>query len=478
MNTYSKVPTEFPKEFLWGGAVAANQCEGAWNIGGKGISVADIEELPKEYDRKTVFNFKHTLEDIQRHIEDKEGNYPRRRGIDFYHHYKEDLALMKEMGFKCFRTSIAWTRIFPKGDENTPNEEGLKFYDNLINEIIKDGMEPIITISHYEMPIHLVTKYGGWYNRKLIDLFYRYAKVLLDRYGNRVKYWIVMNQINSFGWGADFPGLGLALNTHEDMLEARYQSLHHQFVANAMIKKYAKSLKYDIQIGVMNGCKFTYPKTCLPEDALACYQHNEMNQFFYGDVLLRGEYPGYAWRFFKEHKFNLHMQEQDLTLLKENPSDFFSFSYYCTAIFSEEKGLEENSLLSKSVYGWSIDPTGLRYLLNVYWDRWQKPIFIGENGLGTFDTFENGKIHDQYRINYLKEHLKSLKEAIQDGVNCFGYASWGPIDIISCSQGEMDKRYGFIYVDLDNDGKGSGRRYKKDSFYWYKHVIETNGSEL
>lgn len=472
------IPKGFPEDFLWGGAVAANQCEGAWDEDGKGPSVADIEELPKVYDRTKVFNFKHTLDDIKRHLKDTTGNYPRRRGIDFYHRYKDDLALMKEMGFKCFRTSISWSRIFPNGDDDVPNEKGLIFYDNLIDEIIKDGMVPIITMSHYEMPIKLVTEYGGWYNRKLIDLFYRYARILLDRYSDRVKYWIVINQINSFGWGADFPGLGLALNTHEDMLEARYQCLHHQFVASALTKSYAKKLNNGIKIGVMNGCRMTYPKTCKPEDSLANYKHNEMNQFFYGDVLLRGEYPGYAFRFFKDHGFNIKIENEDLEIIKNNPADFFSFSYYCTAICSQEEGVEENPELEKSVYGWAIDPVGLRYLLNVYYDRWQKPIFISENGLGTFDKLEGQSVHDEYRIEYFKAHLKSIKEAIIDGVNCFGYASWAPIDIISCSQGEMDKRYGFIYVDLDNYGNGSGNRYRKDSFYWYKHVIETNGDEL
>lgn len=473
-----QVPAGFPENFLWGGAVAANQCEGAWDVDGKGPSLADIEELPEKYVKTDVFNFRHTYADLERHINDKTGNYPRRRGIDFYHTYKQDLKLMKEMGFNMFRTSIAWTRIYPTGEESEPNEKGLAYYDDLINEIVSNGMVPVITMSHYEMPLHLVQKYGGWYDRKLIELFVKFAKVILDRYHDRVKHWIVINQINSFGWGADFAGLGLTLDSHENMLEARYQCLHHQFVANALIKEYAKKLDTEVKIGVMNGCKFSYPKTCLPEDSLAAYQHNQMNQFFYGDVLLRGEYPGYAWRFFKDQGFNIRMEEGDLENIRNNPSDFFSFSYYCTNIVSKEKGLEENPLLEKTVYGWSIDPNGLRYLLNVYWDRWQKPLFIAENGMGTFDELKDGEVHDDYRIAYLEAHIAQIKQAIIDGVDCFGYAEWGPIDIISCSQGEMDKRYGFIYVDLDNYGNGSAKRYKKDSFYWYKHIIETNGSEL
>jgi 6-phospho-beta-glucosidase len=473
-----KIVNGFPQKFLWGGAIAANQAEGAWDVDGKGPSVADIEELPIEYNRKEVFNFRHTLEELEFHLNNKEGNYPRRRGIDFYHTYKEDLALMKEMGFKCFRTSVAWTRIFPTGEEETPNEAGLMYYEDLVNEIIQNGMEPILTLSHYEMPLHLVQKYGGWYDRRLIELFMRFARAVLDRLHKRVKYWIVINQINSFGWGAAFPGLGLVENSHEDMLEARYQCLHHQIVASALVKKYAKELDADLKIGCMNGCKMRYPVSCDSKDVLACYQYNQMNQFLFGDALLRGEYPGYMWRTFEDNGWNISIEEEDLRIIKENMADFFSFSYYCTGVYGHERGAEENPLLEKSEYGWAIDKPGIRYLLNVYWDRWQKPLFIAENGLGTFDVPEGDKIHDNYRIQYVEDHLKEIKKAICDGVDCFGYAAWAPIDIISCSQGEMDKRYGFIYVDLDNLGNGSGKRLKKDSFYWYKHVIETNGSEL
>lgn len=473
-----KVSNGFPENFLWGGAIAANQAEGAWDADGKGPSVADIEELPKIYDRKSVFNFRHTLEELEVHLHDKKGNYPRRRGIDFYHTYKEDLALMKEMGFRCFRTSIAWTRIFPTGEEELPNEAGLLYYENLVDEIRKDGMEPILTLSHYEMPLWLVQKYGGWYDRRLIEIFLRYARAVLDRFHEKVKYWIVINQINSFGWGADFPGLGLVKNSHEDMLEARYQCLHHQLVASALVKQYAKELDPELKIGCMNGCKMRYPSSSDPEDVLACYQYNQMNQFFFGDVLLRGEYPGYMLRMFEDRGWKISMETEDADILKENTADFFSFSYYCTGICGQKNGPEENPLLEKSVYGWSIDTPGLRYLLNVYWDRWQKPIFIAENGLGTFDELTDNQVHDSYRISYLEAHLKEIKKAIRDGVDCFGYAAWGPIDIISCSQGEMDKRYGFIYVDLDNLGHGSKKRFKKDSFYWYQHVIETNGAEL
>lgn len=472
------VPSGFPDYFLWGGAIAANQAEGAWDVNGKGPSVADIELMPPDYDRLSIFNFKHTMDDINRSLNDKTGNYPRRRGIDFYYTYKEDLALMHEMGFNCFRTSIAWTRIFPKGDEPEPNKAGLQYYDRLIDEILRNHMEPVLTLSHYEMPIHLVTEYGGWYNRNMIDLFLRYAKVVLSRYKDRVKYWIVINQINSFDWGADFPGLGLCLNSHENMLEARFQCLHHQFVASALVKEYAKTISADLQIGMMNGGKMAYPLTPKPDDVVAALKYNQMNQFFYGDVLIRGFYPGYAWRYFKENEITIKMESLDAQILRCNTADFFAFSYYCTHVMSAEKGALENPELEKTIYKWSIDAPGLRNSLNQFWDRWQVPLFIGENGIGALDELKDCKVQDQYRIDFHKGHLKSIKEAIRDGVNVFGYVSWAPIDIVSCSQGEMSKRYGFIYVDLDDEGKGSGDRYRKDSFYWYKHVIETNGKEL
>lgn len=469
---------EFPDNFLWGGPIAANQAEGAWDLDGKGPSAADIEELPDCYSRTSIFNFKHTPEDIRRHLEDRSGNYPRRRGIDFYHTYPDDLALMKEMGFKCFRTSIAWTRIFPRGDEETPNEAGLEFYDRLIDEIVRDGMEPIITLSHYETPLALITEYGGWYNRKTIGFFLRFAETVMKRYEHKVKYWIVINQINSFDWGAEFPGLGLTLNSHENMEEARYQSLHHQFVASALVKQFAGSLDGEMMIGCMNGSRMYYPLTCHPDDVMAACRGNQMNQYFYGDVLIRGEYPGYALRFFDEQGYRIVMEEGDERLLRENTADFFAFSYYCTSTMSAGEGVTENPQLDRTMYGWAVDPAGLRHSLNQFWDRWQVPLFVAENGLGTHDQLEGDEVHDDYRVEYLSAHLRSIREAIRDGVNCFGYAAWAPIDIISCSQGEMDKRYGFIYVDLDNFGKGSGRRIRKDSFYWYRDVIKTNGAAL
>lgn len=472
-----KINHGFPKDFLWGGAIAANQAEGAWNVDGKGPSMADIELLPETYSRTSVVGFKHTKEDIANALKDTEGYYPRRTAIDFYHTYKEDLALMKEMGFTCFRTSFNWTRIFPNGDEVEPNEAGLKFYDDLIDEMLKNGIEPIMTVSHYEMPIHLVTEYHGFLDRRCIDFFVKYCEVLFQRYHSKVKYWILLNQINSLGGWGEFSSLGLLQGYDKSDV---YQATHHQFVACAKATKLAHEIDRTMQIGLMLGDDTTYPATCKPEDVFATTQKNQMNQYFYSDVLLRGEYPGYALRYFEEQNIHIDISEEDQAILKQYPADFLSFSYYFTRCTSHAhpEGPVDNPYLKKSIWGWAIDPLGFRNSLNQYWDRYQVPMFIAENGLGALDEVVDGKIHDDYRIAYLEGNIKAMKEAIKDGVHVFGYASWGPIDIISCSQGEMSKRYGYIYVDLDDRGNGSGKRLKKDSFYWYARVIESNGDKL
>lgn len=470
----------FPKNFLWGGAIAANQAEGAWDINGKGVSMADIEELPLEYSRTQVVGFKHTKAEILEASKDTTRFYPRRNAIDFYHTYKEDLALMKEMGFKCFRTSFNWTRIFPNGDETEPNEEGLKFYDDLLDEMIKNGMEPVMTISHYEMPVHLLTAYQGWYSKEVIQFFANYCKVLFERFHKKVKYWIVFNQINSLGGWGEFASLGMLEDQFDDWNSALYQATHHQFIASALAKKMALEIDSNMKIGLMLGDDATYPASCKPEDVFANTQQMQMNIYFYSDVLLRGEYPGYAIRYFYDHDIHVTITKEEETLLKEYTADFLSFSYYFTRICdaTDPKNPIDNPYLEKSIWGWAIDPLGLRNSLNLYWDRYHIPMFIAENGLGALDEVVDGKVHDDYRIAYLKGNIAAMKEAIKDGVEVFGYASWGPIDIISCSQGEMSKRYGYIYVDIDDRGNGTGKRLKKDSFYWYQNVIKTNGEEL
>lgn len=472
----------FPQNFLWGGAIAANQAEGAWDVDGKGISIADIEVLPETYSRQGVLGLSHTMEELKFAIDDKKGYYPRRHAIDFYHTYKEDLALMKEMGMKCLRTSINWARIFPNGDDETPNEAGLKFYDNLFDEMRKNGIEPIITVSHYEMPIKLIIDYKGWYDERVIDCYLKLCEVLFDRYKNKVKYWILFNQLNSvhIHW-SEFASLGMVLGEHDHWQEHAYQAVHHQFVASAKAKELAYRINPYMKIGMMLGCNCLYPATCQADDNLTNMKQIQMLEHFYGDVLIRGEYPGYAIKYFQDNNVELNIKETDMKVIKENKPDFLSFSYYASRISDSHypKEPQPNNTLKQTLWGWGSDPIGLRISLNRYWERYGVPLFIAENGLGCIDQVEeDGTIHDEYRIEYLRENIKQMKEAIKEGVEVFGYASWGPIDIVSCSQGEMSKRYGYIYVDLDDRGQGSGKRLRKDSFYWYQKVMRTNGEIL
>lgn len=481
-----KLEKGFPKDFLWGGAVAACQIEGAWDVDGRGPSTSDIHLYDKRMDRAHIEKEGGgTLKDIKAALEDKEGYYPKRYGIDFYHTYKEDLAYMKEMGFKAFRTSISWSRIFPKGDEEEPNEAGLQFYDNLIDEIIKDGMVPVITMSHYDIPLYLVTEYGGFGNRKVIDFFVRYANVLLERFKGKVKYWIVCNQVNLVPT-VQFGSLGIYddQTTPDKMEELMYQAVHNQFVACAKVKEMAKDIDPDAILGTMVADGTMYPATCKPEDIVMTMKKNRM-QYFFTDVQLRGEYPVYALRYFEEKGIHLDITEEDERLLKENPLEFLAISFYYTRIVDSTKNSmtpfegEQNPYLKPTPWEWRADPLGLYNSLSQYWDRYQVPLMIAENGLGALDTVEeDGSIHDDYRIDYLRQHIEQMRNAIEDGAEVIAYLSWGPIDIVSSSSAEMSKRYGYVYVDLDDFGKGSGKRLKKDSFYWYKKVIASNGEEL
>ena len=475
-----KVPKGFPSDFMWGGAVAANQLEGAYDLDGKGLCLADINEFQKDLPIEKRSNGEITRAYIDEALVSSNKNFPKRRGIDFYHTYPEDLKMLADLGLKTFRTSINWARIYPKGDDGHPNEKGLEFYDKLFDEIIKNGMEPMITISHYEMPLHLTTAYKGWYSRETIDFFVEYCKTVFDRYAGKVKYWIIVNQINLIGHES-FNHLGVAEDTVDDLCSAKYQAVHHEMVACARATKYAHEKYPEMQIGMMLCGGPEYAATCKPEDVLAALKHNQM-EYFFADVLLRGYYPGYAFRFFEDWDIKLTFEEGDEEDLKHT-ADFFSFSYYYTQICSKESYEKENEAyrnkeLPANPWGWSIDPIGLRILLNEFYDRYQKPIYITENGVGYYDEVENGEIHDSYRVDYLRAHIEQMKEAIRDGVDLRGYYAWGPIDIVSCSSCEMSKRYGFIYVDYDDYGKGTGMRIKKDSYTWMKKVIASGGEDL
>ncbi|RHN02611.1 glycoside hydrolase family 1 protein [Dielma fastidiosa] len=478
----SRVNNKFPENFLWGGGFAANQMEGAYLEGGKGLCISDLTRFRNDLPLSKKGNKEMDSEVVEFAIQDNEGNYPKRRGIDFYHTYKEDLKLLGKfgLGLNSYRTSINWARIFPNGDDAEPNEEGLKFYDDLIDEIIANGMEPMITMSHYEMPVNLVLKYRGWYQEETIDCFERFGKVILDRYHEKVKLWINVNQINLISHESILH-LGIPCDKVDNMAEAKYQGVLNEMIGCARISKYAHENYPDVKIGCMLCDGYDYAATCKPEDVLAALRHNQM-EVFYSDVLLRGKIPGYAWHFFEENGYNIQINKENEEMLK-NTSDYFTFSYYYTGVVDKEhfengnKTFMNNELEATS-WGWSIDPKGLRTLLNVFYDRYQCPIYITENGIGLFDQLENGEIHDEYRLDFYRKHFEAMKEAIKDGVDLRGYYAWGPLDIVSCSSSEMSKRYGFIYVDIDDYGNGSGKRIKKDSFNWFNQVIKSNGENL
>lgn len=470
---------EFYENFLWGGAMASNQADGLFELKKEGYSIADYtyckDKLTKD-DRAEFTSFSETeLVDVP------ERNYAKRRGIHFYHTFHDDLKLMKEMGLKAFRTSIDWSFVYPTGLEDKPNDKALEYYDQLFKEILENGMEPIITLSHYELPATLSVKYDGWYGRETLDCFVRFAEEMLSRYHTMVKYWIVFNQINM----ANFDSLGIPFKKFENKLEAVYQGVHHQFVACSLVKSIASKLDDGLMIGTMLSDKIAHPATCRPKDVLFSLKKNQL-QFLFSDVAIRGEYPAYMQRFFAENEISIKMKDNDLKILKDNTMDFLSFSYYYTKVNDSNKDQltdmfvrSKNPYLKASEWGWEIDPLGLRTALNTYADRYPHvPLMITENGFGAVDVVENGEIHDAYRIDYIKKHLEQILEAIKDGVNVVGYMLWTPIDIVSCSSSEMKKRYGCIYVDYDDFGNGSGKRIRKDSFYWYKHVIETNGKNL
>ena len=477
----------FREDFLWGGATAANQYEGAWDADGKGPSVSDM-----------CTNGSHTSPKRVTPVFEEGTLYPSREATDFYHHYEEDIALFAEMGFKTFRMSINWTRIFPTGMEKEPNEKGLEFYDKVFDECKKHGIEPLVTISHYEMPYALIEKYNGWEGRECIEYFENYCKAIFDRYKDKVKYWLTFNEINSgtMPMGAvlstgTIKGYSGPLTEVPDKPQERFQALHHQFVASAKVVKYAHENYPQFKMGNMICFITTYPYTCNPDDIIECQKQMQITNWYCSDVMVRGEYPYYAQRYFEEKNIEIKMEPGDLDILKEGTVDFYTFSYYMTNCVSVDPetnaqqssgnliGGVKNPYLKASDWGWQIDPKGLRYTLNEIYGRYNIPLMVVENGLGAYDKLEeDGSIHDGYRIDYLREHISEMKEAVKDGVDLMGYTPWGCIDLISASTGEMAKRYGFIYVNKYDDGTGDLGRRKKDSFDWYKKVIASNGEDL
>lgn len=480
----------FPDGFLWGGATAANQIEGAYKEDGKGMSTSDYAAYKDPYATGEVNNF--TFNVTSKELEEYRANeekykFPKRWGIDFYHRYAEDIALFAEMGFKVFRFSISWVRIFPTGLETEPNEAGFAFYDKVIAELKKYNIEPLITLSHYEMPIVLSEKYNGWQSRELIDCFVRFATACFKRYKNDVKYWITFNEMN-MNLNSLYTGAGSFPDRVDHLEEAAYQASHYQFVASSLAVKAGREIMPDAKIGCMINRIESYAKTCKPEDQLQALKADQIN-LFYPEVQARGEYPSYMSRYFNEKNIKLETEPEDFKIIRDYTVDFIAFSYYMTHVTEDRPDANElagkldspikNPYLKLTEWGWPIDPIGLRITLNKMYDRYKKPLFLVENGLGARDKMEaDGSIHDDYRIDYIREHVKQMKEAVTDGVDLMGYTTWGCIDLISCGTSEMTKRYGFIYVDQDDEGNGTLNRFRKDSFYWYKKVIETNGEEL
>ena len=471
----------FRKDFLWGGATAANQCEGGFNEDGRGL--ANVDLIPLGKDRYPV-GLGHLKMD---HIS-QDYIYPSHTAVDFYHHYKEDIKMFAQMGFKTFRLSIAWTRIYPLGDEKEPNQKGLDFYRNIFIECHKYNIEPLVTINHFDCPMHLVEKFGGWRSREMIDCFMKLAHTLLTEYKGLVKYWLTFNEINMI-LHFPFVSSGLCFEDGENELQTKITAVHHQLVASAMTTKLAHEIDRNNLIGCMVAAGSYYPETCKPEDYwLAICDNRETYMFV--DVQARGYYHSYAYKWMEANQVTIPFVDGDKEILRNNTVDFVSFSYYSTRVSSTSNtGVQiesnifasaPNPYLKSSSWGWLIDPLGFRSTINELYDRYQKPLFVVENGLGANDEISGeGKIIDDYRIDYLREHISAMKDAVdKDGVDILGYTTWGCIDLVSNGTGEMKKRYGFIYVDKNNDGSGNYQRIKKNSFYWYKHVIETNGEEL
>jgi 6-phospho-beta-glucosidase len=485
---------EFPENFLWGGAIASAQADGAFDADGKGLTTQDCRYFDPSWDFDTIYKQNAYVSDMtnkgfeKAQMDLSTDYYPLRRGIDFYHEYPNDVKLFEELGMKIFRTSLCWARIFPNGDDPEPNLEGLNFYRKLFAMLKKSGIKIFVTIQHYDIPVNLVNKYGGWKNTIVGELFVRYVELLFQEFGEIVDYWLPFNEINA-GRFAHWDGLSIISENESNLDQTIFESLHNQFIANAKIVKLSRKMLGKNNIGAMIAAFTYYPATCNPNDIVQAIRDERYANYFYFDVMARGAYPRYMEEYFDKTGVELRISQADKELLKDNTVDFLAFSYYASMLASADESWEvtsgnmagavyANPYLKKSDFGWTIDPQGLRIQLNKLYDRYQLPLFIAENGLGAFDKLENGKVHDPYRIEYLREHVKAIGNALEDGVEVFGYTMWGIIDIVSCGPLTMDKRYGVVYVDRDNKGHGSNRRFKKDSFDWYKRCIESNGQHL
>ena len=477
----------FPANFLWGGATAANQCEGAYDVDGRGLSSVDV--IPAGPDRMKVARGERKM------LECEPGyDYPSHEAIDMYHHYKEDIALFAEMGFKCYRLSIAWTRILPNGDDDTPNEAGINFYRSLFEECRKYGIEPLVTIDHFDTPIALIKKFGGWRDRRMIDAFMKYCRVIFTSYKDLVKYWLTFNEINML-LHMSFMGAGLVFDENEQAEQVKYKAAHHELIASAKAVQLVHEIIPDSKVGCMLAAGNFYPYSCNPDDIFDA-QEKDRDNYFFTDIQVRGKYPVWALKRMERAGIDVNniFADGDAETLANGTVDFVAFSYYCTRCTTADPEIFRlhakpgnavfrsviNPYLKNTEWGWQIDPLGLRVTANSLYDRYNKPLFVVENGLGAVDKIsEDGKIHDDYRIDYLRRHLLALRDAItEDGIPVMGFTAWGCIDLVSASSGEMRKRYGFIYVDKDDEGNGTLKRIRKDSFDWYKKVIASSGASL
>lgn len=471
-----------PNDFLWGGAVAANQAEGGMLAGGRGLTNTDV--VPMGSDRMAIA--KGDLDNLERRAD---YFYPSQDAIEMYDHYLEDIDLLAGMGLKCFRMSISWTRIFPNGDDQGPNEEGLAYYQKIFEKLQSYGIEALVTLAHFDVPLALIKKYGAWRDSRMVEAYVNYAKTVFSRYKGLVKYWLSINEINIL-LHQPFQGGGILFKDGDNKEEVIYQAAHYQLLASALATKWAHEIDPENKVGCMLAGGSHYPYTCRPEDYLEAI-HRDNGEYFFIDIQARGYYPNYALKKFERDNLQIIMTEEEKAILKENPVDFVSFSYYCSrtvSAFEEDYQMSTGNLfksiknphLQSTEWGWQIDPLGLRSSLNMLYNRYQKPLFIVENGLGAIDVpDESGFVEDDYRIDYTKQHIIALKDAVEiDGIDLLGYTSWGIIDLVAASTGQMSKRYGFIYVDKDDQGKGTLKRVPKKSYYWYKNVINSNGDKF
>jgi len=470
-------------DFFWGGSIAAHQTEGSWQVGGKGPAIMDfLTQGSKDKPREITETIKADL------------RYPSHQGIDFYNQYADDIKLFKEMGFTALRISFDWSRIFPLGDEREPNEEGLAFYDQVIDALLENDIEPIVTLYHFEMPVGLVKKYGGWSNRQLIDSYVHYCETVFRFFAKKVKYWVTFNEINHLDPQTPQSDIftyliaGRKYSTMANPAAELAQIGYNMALASVKAVALAHAVNDENKVGCVFGLNPIYASDCQPDNVLQAFLENDRD-YYQIDAMTRGNFPKYKLKQYEGLGIDITIEADDAQAFATGKLDFIGLNYYMSSITSanvdtsQEEGLfggTKNPFLQQSDWGWAIDAVGIRYVLNYLYRKYELPILITENGLGAEDELAaDGNIYDPYRIQYLREHIVAVQKAMsEDHVEVLGYLTWGPIDLVSATTGEMRKRYGFIYVDQDDHGNGTLKRIRKQSFFWYKKVIASNGADL